>query len=56
MFSHSLQKEILVQLAPQQLSLCHESHIDTSTKKNPSISHLLEEATTWTTNHKIAQS
>ena len=56
MSSHSLQKEIWVQVVPQKLSLCHESHIHTSTKKNPSISHLLEEATTWTTNHKIAQS
>ena len=41
MSSHSLQKEIWVQVAPQKLSLCHEYHICTSTKKNKSISHLL---------------
>ena len=34
----------------------HQSHICTSIKKNTSISYLLEEATTCTTSHKIAQS
>ena len=56
MSSHTLQKVIWVQVAPQKLSLCHQSHICTTIKKNTSILYLLEEATTCTTNHKIAQS
>ena len=41
MSSHSLQKDIWVQVAPQKLYLCHESHICTGRKKNTSIPHLL---------------
>ena len=41
---------------PQKLSLCHQSHICTSIKKNTKMSYLLEKATTCTTDHKIAQS
>ena len=55
MSSHTLQKVIWVQVAPQKLSLCHQSYICTSIKKTTSILYLLE-ATTCTTNHKIAQS
>ena len=56
MSSHTLQKVIWLQVAPQKLSICHQSHICTSIRKNTSIPYLLEEATTCTTNHKIAQS
>ena len=55
MSSHTLQKVIWVQVAPQKLYLCHQSHICTNIKKNKSISYLLEETTNCTTNHKIAQ-
>ena len=55
MSSHTLQKEIWVQVAPKKLSLYHESQIYISIKKNTSTPHVLEEATTCTTNHKIAQ-
>ena len=56
MSSHTLQKVIWVQIMPQKLSLCHQSHICTSIKKNTKMSYLLEKATTCTTDHKIGQS
>ena len=52
MSSHTLQKVIWFQVAPQKLFICHQSHISTGIKKNTSILYLLEETTTCTTNHK----
>ena len=52
---HTLEND-RVQVAPQKMSLCHQFHICTSIKKNTLIPYLLKEATTCTSNHKIAQS